>query len=157
MIFVLWCHTVGNVPKRNCSFVGKMLHSPALILYHYKSSSISCTSTAGWLLIFSLYPSLSHTSPTHSSASTSSSLFSPIFAILLIFSCPFIFRYYYIFLCLLFIPSPFPHLSPDKWSQSHACTLVGYTVEGWREGEKSSLASETDGDDERIRCFVWMT
>lgn len=80
MIFVLWCHTVGNVPKRNCSFVGKMLHSPALILYHYKSSSISCTSTAGWLLIFSLYPSLSHTSPTHSSASTSSSLFSPIFA-----------------------------------------------------------------------------
>lgn len=48
---------------------------------------------------------------------------------------------------------PRPHLYPDKWSQSHVHTLVGRRAR--KERRERSLACETKGDDERIRCFVW--
>lgn len=133
----------------------KMLQNPSLILYHYKSYSISrpLCSPHPLLPVNIRLLALILSIPYYCfSCLHLSSHFSPVFAIPFAHSCTFIFCY--IFLCVHFIPIPCPHLPPDKWSQSHACTLVGYRR---REEEKSGLAYEAEGDDERIRCFVWMT
>lgn len=120
----------------------KMLQEQALILQHYNTNSIFPPLCSQHPL---LPVNILSRSPLISPLSHSffclylSSHFSTIFTLIFIFSHPFIFPYYYIFsLSPPFTPPP--HLSLDKWSQSHACAL-GYRR---REEEKSSLAYETE-------------
>lgn len=167
MIVVLCRLTVGaeqidvqNVPKIYCSFISMLLQNaakPSLILYHYRSYSLSLPPCSQHPLL-ALSPLSSLISPfSHFFFRLRlSSHFSPIFTFLLMFffrlfslplHLPLSSLYPLLFLLLIFAQT----------SDHKAMRLPWWDIEGGSEGEKSGLACETEGDDERIRCFVWTT
>ena len=169
-VVALWWHTVGaeqtdlqNVPKIYCSFISMLLQNaahPSLILHHYKSCSIS-------LPLCSRHPLLAvNILPLYSLISSVSRFFSflppPLLPFLSHFHLPpHIFSHVHLSLPLHLALSS---LDPLHFSSSCPRRMITkpcvYPSGIWREGRrerKSGLAYETAGDDERIRCYVWMT
>lgn len=89
------------------------------------------------------FPPLFSLFSTHSPAS-----FSPTFTVFLIFSC--------LSSTLLLLITPFLSSSLPGQVITKPC-LVEYSGNMERRGRSLVYAYGTKGDDERIRCFVWMT
>lgn len=154
MNIVLWWHTVGAdqsimLLKYTAALYPCCCKMPQNPLWSCTITSLSpffhsALNTHCWLLIFPLSPPLSHPSPTSSPASTSPPISLPPSDT---------FSHFHLRLPLHHSTPSFSSSSPRQ-AITKPCMYPG-GIE--REGEKSGIVYKTEGDDERIRCYVWMT